>query len=46
VGAIVALLAGAGRKTRVPYGPFMAGGALVAVFVGQRIADAYLNLIG
>ena len=45
-GAMVALLAGAGRKTKVPYGPFMVGGALVAVFVGQRIADAYLNLIG
>jgi leader peptidase (prepilin peptidase)/N-methyltransferase len=46
VGAIVALLAGAGRKSKVPYGPFMAGGALIAVFVGQRIADAYLSLIG
>jgi len=46
VGAIAALLAGAGRKSKVPYGPFMAGGALVAVFVGQRIADAYLRLLG
>jgi len=45
VGAIVALLSGAGRKSKVPYGPFMAAGALVAVFVGQRIADAYLGLI-
>jgi leader peptidase (prepilin peptidase)/N-methyltransferase len=45
VGAIVALLSGAGRKAKVPYGPFMAGGALVAVFVGQQIANAYLDLI-
>src|SRR5262245_20149722 len=40
VGAIVALLAGAGRKTRIPYGPFMAGGAAVAVFVGDALVDA------
>jgi leader peptidase (prepilin peptidase)/N-methyltransferase len=46
VGAIVALLSGAGRKSKVPYGPFMAAGALVVVFVGQRIADAYLGVIG
>ncbi len=45
VGAIVALLFGASRKTRVPYGPFMAAGALIAVFFGSAIADAYLNLL-
>jgi leader peptidase (prepilin peptidase)/N-methyltransferase len=44
VGAVVALLMGAGRKTRIPYGPFMAGGAAVAVFAGEAIADAYLSL--
>ena len=45
VGAIVALLLGATRKTRVPYGPFMAAGALLAVFVGSSISDAYLSLL-
>ncbi len=45
VGAIVALAVGATRKTRVPYGPFMAAGALIAVFFGSAIADAYLNLL-
>jgi leader peptidase (prepilin peptidase) / N-methyltransferase len=45
VGAIVALVLGATRKTRVPYGPFMAAGALVAVFAGAQIADAYLDLL-
>jgi leader peptidase (prepilin peptidase)/N-methyltransferase len=45
VGAIVALLLGANRKSRVPYGPFMAAGALLAVFVGSSIADAYLSLL-
>jgi leader peptidase (prepilin peptidase)/N-methyltransferase len=46
VGAIVALILGATRKARVPYGPFMAAGALLAVFVGTQIADSYLDLLG
>jgi leader peptidase (prepilin peptidase)/N-methyltransferase len=33
----------AGRKTAVPFGPFLALGALVAVFVGQPIVDLYVN---
>jgi leader peptidase (prepilin peptidase) / N-methyltransferase len=41
VGGIVALLLGGGRKTRMPYGPFMAGGAAIAVFLGNAIVDAY-----
>ena len=45
VGAIVALLLGAGRKTRIPYGPFMAAGAAVAVFFGEPVVDAYLRLL-
>lgn len=35
-----------GRKTKVPYGPFMLLGALVAVFAGQPLADAYLRVTG
>jgi len=45
VGAIVALLAGAGRKSAIPFGPYLAAGAVIAVFVGSQIAHAYLNLI-
>jgi leader peptidase (prepilin peptidase)/N-methyltransferase len=45
VGAIVALLAGAGRKTPMPYGPFLAAGATVAAFAADPIADAYLRLV-
>ncbi|HYZ12160.1 MAG TPA: prepilin peptidase [Actinomycetota bacterium] len=45
VGAIVALVAGAGRKTPIPFGPYLAAGAVVATFVGGQIADAYLSLI-
>lgn len=43
--ALIAVKKG-GRKTAVPFGPFMLGGALVAILVGQRIADAYLNATG
>ena len=43
-GAAVALLAGKGRKSAIPFGPFLAAGAVIAVFVGHQIADAYLNL--
>jgi leader peptidase (prepilin peptidase) / N-methyltransferase len=45
IGAIVALLAGAGRKSAIPFGPYLAAGAVISVFVGRQIADAYLNLI-
>jgi leader peptidase (prepilin peptidase)/N-methyltransferase len=32
-----------GRKTAVPFGPFLALGALSAIFAGQRIVDFYVN---
>ena len=31
-----------GRKTAVPFGPFMLAGALVAVVAGEDLAAAYL----
>jgi leader peptidase (prepilin peptidase)/N-methyltransferase len=45
VASVIALLAGAGRKTRIPFGPFLAAGAAVAAFVGGAIAEAYLDLL-
>ncbi len=33
----------AGRKTAVPFGPFLALGALLAVFVGHPLVDVYVN---
>jgi leader peptidase (prepilin peptidase)/N-methyltransferase len=33
----------AARKMRIPFGPFLAFGGLVALFVGDRILDAYLG---
>ena len=43
VGVVVIARKGAmaGRKTAVPFGPFLALGGLVAVFAGQQIVDLY-----
>ena len=35
-----------GRKTAVPFGPFMLVGVLIAVLVGQDLAQGYLDLTG
>jgi leader peptidase (prepilin peptidase) / N-methyltransferase len=45
VGVVVIAREGAakGRKTAVPFGPFLALGALVAVFAGPAIVDVYVN---
>jgi len=43
VGAIVALLMGRGRKAAIPFGPYLAAGAIVAAFWGSQIADWYLR---
>jgi prepilin signal peptidase PulO-like enzyme (type II secretory pathway) len=39
------LFAGKGRKDRVPFGPFLSVGALLALVWGQAIVDAYLKLL-
>jgi len=45
--AIVLIIArGAGRKTRIPFGPWMLLGAWVGIFVGSDIASWYLGLFG
>jgi leader peptidase (prepilin peptidase)/N-methyltransferase len=48
IGALVSiglvLFAGAGRKTRVPFGPFMLAGALLGILCGQQIAHAYTSV--
>lgn len=33
-----------GRKSKVPFGPFLAAGALIALFYGDQLLDLYLGL--
>jgi leader peptidase (prepilin peptidase)/N-methyltransferase len=43
IGAVVALVLGRGRKAAIPFGPYLAAGAVVSAFWGERIADWYLR---
>lgn len=36
----------AGRRTAIPFGPFLALGGLVGLFVGQAIVNGYLRAVG
>lgn len=48
VGAVVGigliLFAGGGRKTKVPFGPFMIVGAFIGIVAGHAIASAYTSV--
>jgi leader peptidase (prepilin peptidase)/N-methyltransferase len=47
VGGVALMSAGrGGRKTAIPFGPYMIAAALLALFVARPVADAYLDLIG
>jgi leader peptidase (prepilin peptidase)/N-methyltransferase len=46
LGAALMVAGRAGRKTKIPYGPYMLLGAFLAVFWGQRIADWYRGILG
>jgi leader peptidase (prepilin peptidase) / N-methyltransferase len=43
IGGVVALIAGRDRKSMIPFGPYMAAGAVVAAFWGEPIAEWYLG---
>jgi leader peptidase (prepilin peptidase)/N-methyltransferase len=45
VGAAIIAMKGVseGRRTKVPFGPFMAVGALIAFFVGSGLVDSYTS---
>jgi leader peptidase (prepilin peptidase) / N-methyltransferase len=43
LGGIVALLLGRGRKTAIPFGPYLAAGAVVAAFFGEALSSWYLQ---
>ena len=44
VGIAVMSLGRAGRKSKLPFGPFMLAGALTGLLVGSQLADAYRSL--
>ena len=48
-GAVVGVAIMASRKgdakTAIPFGPFLAAGAILALFFGQALIDAYLGLV-
>ncbi len=50
VGGVVSvallLFSDAGRKTRIPFGPYMLAGALAALFTGADLAGWYLQIFG
>jgi leader peptidase (prepilin peptidase)/N-methyltransferase len=47
LGAVVALtVLRMGRKQQIPFGPFLAGGAVVAALAAAQISNLYLSLLG
>ncbi len=44
IGLIVILLNRGSRKTAIPYGPFLALGAIIYIFWGENLINLYLNL--
>jgi leader peptidase (prepilin peptidase) / N-methyltransferase len=46
IGAALMVAGRAGRKSAIPFGPFMLAGAFIAILWGQSIADAYTRAIG
>jgi len=46
VGVVVIVRGKGGRKTKVPFGPFMLLGTFLALFFGQPVVDWYTSSIG
>jgi leader peptidase (prepilin peptidase)/N-methyltransferase len=44
LGLFLILFRGKGRKTKVPFGPFLALGAVLTLFLGQEVLWWYLNV--
>ena len=44
-GVAVMLVGGGDRKMQIPFGPFLALGTVLAIFVGDPLLDAYLGLL-
>ena len=46
IGVALIVFGKAGRKSRVPYGPFLLAGALLGLVAGERLFAGYLALFG
>ena len=44
-GILLIVLKGAKMQSRIPFGPYLAAGAVLALFYGERIIDWYIHLI-
>jgi leader peptidase (prepilin peptidase) / N-methyltransferase len=45
-GLVLIAVGRAGRKSTIPYGPYMLAGTLVGILWGTQLADAYLRVTG
>jgi leader peptidase (prepilin peptidase)/N-methyltransferase len=45
-GVVVILIRRGGRKTAIPFGPWMLAGAWLGIFVGAPLSTAYLSIFG
>lgn len=45
LGVAMMVVGRAGRKSKIPFGPFMLVGALLAIFIGQPVAGWYLGVL-
>ena len=46
LGGLLLVTRKAGRKSKIPFGPFMLLGAFVGIFIGNPVADWYLGTMG
>jgi leader peptidase (prepilin peptidase) / N-methyltransferase len=46
VGAVIMVSKRGGRKTALPFGPFMIAAAFIAIFAAHPVANTYLHLLG
>lgn len=46
IGGVTLALSGQGRSTPMPFGPYLAGAGLIAMFWGDTLLNAYLHFAG
>ena len=44
-GAVALLLAGKGLRTKIPFGPFLAFGAILYIFFGKELIEWYFSML-